>query len=294
MPTKIEKDALSGRETTGHEWDGIKELNTPLPKWWLYTFYATIVFGIAYSVLYPSWPSLHGHTEGLLGHSQRADVEAGLQAEQQRRAPVMQRIAELPIDRIRHDPELMAVVQAAGRVAFADNCAACHGAGGGGAPGGFPSLADDDWLWGGTPEQILATVSHGVRNDNPDSHQSDMPRFGADKLLTPAQIDDVADYVLSLSAAPGTTPAPAAARQRGATVFADNCAACHGEKGDGNPEMGAPRLNDRIWLYGGDKKSVVETITYARRGSMPAWSERLDPATVKILATYVHSLGGGR
>ncbi len=290
MPTKIEKDAATGQMTTGHEWDGIKELNTPLPKWWLYTFYATIVFGIVYMVLYPAWPSLSDHTKGALGWTQRGELAQKMEAEQQRLAPIMARIEATDIADIRNDPELMGYVAAAGRVAFADNCAGCHGAGGAGAAGGFPSLADDDWIWGGTPDQILQTVSYGVRNANENSRINDMPRFGVDQLLDRAQIDDVAEYVLAMSG----TATDAAAAERGAAVYAENCASCHGEKGEGIVDLGGPRLNDGIWLYGGDKASVVHSITYARRGNMPAWAERLDPATVKVLAAYVHALGGGQ
>ena len=289
MPTKIEKDALTGRETTGHEWDGIKELNTPLPKWWLYTFYASIVFSLGYVVLYPAWPTLSGHTEGVLGWTRRGELHAEISAEKAKLAPVLAKIEATPVDEIRGDAELMSFVQAAGRTAFADNCATCHGAGGAGGKG-YPTLADDDWLWGGTPEQILHTVAYGVRNANENTRLSEMPRFGADGLLTRAQIQDVVDHVLSLS---GGKADPAAAA-RGSAVFAENCAACHGEKGEGNLEVGAPRLDDAIWLYGGDRAALVETVTNSRKGSMPAWSERLDPATVKILALYVHALGGGK
>ena len=285
MPTKIEKDHISGQDTTGHEWDGIKELNTPLPKWWLYSFYASIAFAVVYMLLYPALP----HVGGLLGWSQRGELQATLDGEKARRAPMMARIESTPIDQIRHDPELMTFVQAAGRTAFADNCATCHGAGGAGAKG-YPTLADDDWLWGGTPEQILQTIGYGIRNANAESRMGDMPRFGADGVLTRTQIADVASFVLALSK-PGTDKA---AEERGAAVFAENCAACHGERGAGNPEMGAARLDDGIWLYGGDRAALVETITNGRKGSMPAWSERLDPATVKILSAYVHALGGGK
>lgn len=289
MPTKIEKDAPTGQSTTGHEWDGIKELNTPLPKWWLYTFYASIAFALVYTVLYPAWPGATGATEGTLGWTQRQELAAKMAAEQERISPVLARLVATDVADIRNDPELMGFVQAKGRQAFADNCAGCHGAGGAGATG-FPSLADDDWLWGGSPDEILHSVAYGIRNANENSRLSEMPRFGADQLLEPEQINDVADYVLSLSGAAHDGVAAA----RGATVYAENCAACHGEAGEGMVEMGAPRLNDAIWLYGGDKESVVRTVTYSRQGNMPAWSERLDEATVKVLAAYVHALGGGQ
>lgn len=289
MPTKIEKDAISGRETTGHEWDGIKELNTPLPKWWVYVFYASIAWAIAYTVVYPSWPTLSSHFSGVMGYWTRADLEKQIAEQAKERAPYVTRIAAASLDDIRKDPDLYNFALAGGHAAFGENCAACHGPGGGGAKG-FPNLADDDWLWGGDITNILQTISYGVRNSNQDSRQSQMPRFGADGVLKPPQIDDVAEYVLSLSG----TSTDAAAAQRGAPIFAENCAACHGEKGTGNREVGAPNLTDRIWLYGGDKATVVQTITYARAGSMPAWSERLDPATVKMLALYIQSLGGGQ
>ncbi|HTP84567.1 MAG TPA: cytochrome-c oxidase, cbb3-type subunit III [Alphaproteobacteria bacterium] len=289
MPTKIEKDAISGRETTGHDWDGIKELNTPLPKWWVYVFYATIVWSIGYWVVYPSWPTLSTHLHGAAGYWSRAELLKEVAQQAAERAPYVKRIGATSLEDVQKDPDLYNFALAGGRAAFGENCAACHGPGGGGTKG-FPNLADDDWLWGGDRASILRTVSFGVRNANPESRQSQMPRFGADGILKPDQINDVAEYVLSLS---GTSTDAAAAR-RGAQLFAENCAVCHGEKGTGNKEVGAPNLTDRIWLYGGDKATVVQTITFSRGGSMPAWSERLDPATVKMLALYVHSLGGGQ
>jgi cytochrome c oxidase cbb3-type subunit III len=294
MTTRNEKDPVSGTETTGHEWDGVKELNTPLPKWWLYTFIVTVVWGLGYTVLYPAWPGLSGHTRGILGFEQRSELAGALAIEQARLDPVMQRIAAAPIADVLRDPELMGYVMAGGRQLFADNCAGCHGAGGAGAVG-YPNLADDDWIWGGTAEQILQTVAYGVRNAHPDTRQSEMPRFGTDRLLTPAQIADVADYVLSLSGTSlsGSGGDPAVLT-RGTAVYAENCASCHGDGGQGNIELGAPRLSDAIWLYGGDRASVIQTISLARRGNMPAWSERLDPATTRVLAAYVHAMGGGR
>lgn len=285
----IEKDTVSGRETTGHEWDGIKELNTPLPKWWLYVFYASIAFALVYCVLYPAWPGLSGHTGGVLDWTQRDQVRSALEEEKARRAPVLARIEASTVEEIRRSPELMAFVQAAGRTTFAENCATCHGAGGAGGKG-YPSLADDDWLWGGSPAQILQTITHGVRNADPDSRMGDMPRFGVDGMLSRAQIADVVQYVASLS----TAGHDAAMVQRGGAVFAENCAACHGEGGAGNQEVGAPRLNDALWLYGGDNTALTATVTAGRKGSMPAWTDRFDPATLKILAAYVHALGGGK
>jgi cytochrome c oxidase cbb3-type subunit 3 len=286
MPTKIEKDALTGTDTTGHEWDGVKELNNPLPKWWLYTFYACIVFAVVWMVIYPSLP----FWKGTSGWVAREAVVADVAAAQARNAPMMARLREATPAQIAADPELRAFATAGGRVAFANNCAGCHGAGGQGAVGGFPSLADDDWIWGGSLEAIQHTIRHGIRaNESDDQRQSIMPRFGADGLLTRAQIDDVAEHVLSLT----NRATDQAAAARGAVLFAENCVACHGERGEGNREVGALRLNDQVWLYGGSKRDIVASITSPRMGVMPAWQGRLDPAMVNMLTVYVHSLGGG-
>ena len=284
MPTKIEKDTLSGQDTTGHEWDGLKELNTPLPKWWLWTFYATIAFGVVWMIIYPSIPGWRG-TSGWIA---REAIVEEVRAANERNAPMMARLREATPAQIVANDEMRAFALAGGRVAFANNCAACHGAGGQGAAGGYPSLADDDWIWGGSLEEIQHTIRHGIRaNESDDQRQSQMPRFGADGLLTAAQINDVAEHVLSLT---GRATDQAAAT-RGAGLFAEQCASCHGERGEGNREFGAPRLNDQIWLYGASKPEVVAMIRNPRAGVMPSWQGRLDPATVNMLTVYVQSLG---
>jgi cytochrome c oxidase cbb3-type subunit 3 len=288
MPTKIEKDSVTGTETTGHEWDGVRELNTPLPKWWIYTFYACIAFAAVYVVLYPALPWVNAHTAGILGYTQRDTVAQGLAEASARQAVFRDEIAKTELEDIRKNPQLFGFATTGGRAVFNENCVPCHRAGGAGAKG-FPNLADDDWLWGGSLAEISQTITHGVRNSDPDSRQSQMPRFGVDGILKPAQISDVADYVITLSG--GKAPAEAAAR--GSTIFAENCAACHGEKGQGNREIGAKVLNNHLWLYGGDKATLVDTITNARDGQMPAWGERFDATTIKMLTLYVHSLGGG-
>ena len=289
MPTKVEKDAVTGTETTGHEADGIKELNTPLPRWWVWTFYATIIWAIGYWVLYPAWPSLSDYTKGILGWTQRGHLAEELRAAQAQKAVYLNRFAEASFADIRGDQELLDFAIAGGRTVFADNCVPCHGAGGAGAKG-YPNLADDDWLWGGDMEAIYTTLRYGIRSGHDETRLSAMPRFGADGILNPEEISDVAEYVLSLSA----TSSDVAAAKRGAAVYEENCAACHGLDGEGTQELGAPALRDSIWLYGGDKDTVVETITYARGGVMPAWEERLDKTTVRVLTVYVHSLGGGQ
>lgn len=285
---RIEKDDVTGRETTGHEWDGIKELNTPLPRWWLYTFYATIAFAAVWVLLYPALP-IRGAT-GITGWTARGAIEAEMAEHAQRQEPMLAKLREATPQQIMAEPELRNFALAGGRVAFANNCAGCHGAGGQGAPGGFPSLVDDDWLWGGKLEDIRVTIRHGIRTaEDEASRTSMMPRFLADGMLNAAQVNDVAEHVLSLSG----RATDAAAAGRGAALYAENCASCHADRGTGNRELGAPNLADQVWLYGGDKAAVVRSISYARGGVMPAWGGRLDPAVVNMLAVYVHSLGGG-
>ncbi|WP_029003416.1 cytochrome-c oxidase, cbb3-type subunit III [Azorhizobium doebereinerae] len=281
-------DAATGTPTTGHEWDGIQELNNPLPRWWLWTFYATILWAIGYWVVYPAWPLVSSFTPGLSGWHSRSAVVEQLADLQKLRAVSSAKLANVPLDEIEKNPELLNLARAEGRVAFADNCAPCHGAGGGGAKG-FPNLNDDDWLWGGTLEQISATITHGARSGDDEGHQGNMMAFGP--ILTKAEISDVADYVRSLS---GTGPKDLPSVQKGAAVFAANCAACHGEDGKGNQELGSKNLTDGIWLYGGDKATIVQTITNGRGGVMPAWTSRLSPTTIKALTVYVHTLGGGQ
>lgn len=288
MPTKIEKDSVTGQNTTGHEWDGIKELNTPLPTWWLYVLYATVLWSIGQFVLYPSIPGVRTYFSGVLGYSAREELVQKMQTAADQRAPFLDRIRQASLADIRKTPELLGYAVAGGRVAFAENCAACHQSGGAGAKG-YPSLADDEWLWGGSLAQIERTIRYGIRSAHPDSRMSLMPRFGADGVLDRDKINDAAEFVLSLS----RRSTDAAAAKRGATVYAENCAACHRDDGTGQRELGAPNLADGIWVYGGDKASIVKTITESRNGVMPAWTDRLDPAVIKMLTVYVHALGGG-
>ncbi len=286
MPTKIEKDSVTGQETTGHVWDGIRELNNPLPSWWLWTFYACIAFGLAWMLIYPSLPGWRG-TSGWIA---REAVVADVAAAQAANAPMMARLRDATPAQIAADPDMRAFALAGGRGAFANNCAACHGAGGQGAQGGFPALVDDDWLWGGSLDAIQHTIRHGIRNtEDDDARTSLMPRFGADGMLTNAQISDVAEHVLSMVGR--STDAAAAAR--GQVLYAENCAACHGDRGEGNREIGAPRLSDQVWLHGGSKPEIMAMIRNPRLGVMPSWQGRLDPAIVNMLTVYVHALGGG-
>lgn len=282
-------DSETGTRTVGHEWDGIEELDTPMPRWWLWTFYATIVFALAYCIAYPAWPLVNSATKGLLGWTSRGQLENELAAEDRRRAPIMRALASTPIDRLPENPQLMTAAVEGGRSAFKVYCAACHGSGAAGAQG-YPNLNDDDWLWGGDLQAIERTLVHGIRQPgHAETRQSMMPAFGRDGILKPEEIQDVVSYVSMLS---GQERASASAK-RGASLFASNCAACHAPTGKGNRELGAPNLTDGIWLYGGDRGAITETVTNAHAGVMPAWGRQLDPATLKMLAAYVHSLGGG-
>jgi len=281
-------DEITGTETTQHEWDGIKELNTPLPRWWLWTFYATVAWAAIYTVFYPAWPLVTEATAGILGYTNRGAVHEAIAEHREMQSVYTDRIAELSIDEVANDAELMQFARSGGAAVFRTNCSQCHGAGAAGVQAaGYPNLLDDAWLWGGTREEIAYTVAHGIRNeDDPDARYSEMPAFGELEILSPEEIDTVAEYVLSLSGSGEATEA-------GETLYYDNCAACHGDNGEGMTAMGAPALNDAIWLYGGSKDKVIETITYSRYGVMPNWNDRLTDSQIKQVALYVHSLGGG-
>ncbi len=274
-------------ETTGHSWDGIQEFNNPLPRWWLWTFYLTIVWAIGYTILFPAWPLLTGATPGVLGHSTRANVAAEIARFEAANAALDDRLVATELTAISKDPELQGYAQNAGGAVFRTWCAQCHGAGAAGATG-YPNLLDNDWLWGGTLTDIHQTVSHGIRNTvDPDARFSQMPAFG--ELLEQGDIDAVVQHVLAIS---GQDSDPALA-DAGATVFADNCAACHGDAGTGDVTQGAPNLTDAIWLYGGDPAALTETVALAHFGVMPAWSGRLSEAEVRAVSVFVHSQGGG-
>jgi cytochrome c oxidase cbb3-type subunit 3 len=282
-------DQATGVETVGHEWDGIEELNNPLPRWWLWTFYASILFAIGYVVVYPAIPGLHKGSDGLWKWSSRGALAAEVAVADKARASTLAAIAATPIEQLPANPQLMEAAVAGGKAAFRVNCVQCHGAGAAGSKG-YPNLNDDDWLWGGDLATIETTITHGIRFPGDGAtRQSQMPSFGRDGILPPAQVADVAAHMLSLS---GKAPRDAAAA-RGAATFATNCAVCHGPEGKGGRPFGAPNLTDAIWLYGDSKAEVIASVTNAHAGVMPAWGQRLDPVTIKMLAAYVHSLGGG-
>jgi cytochrome c oxidase cbb3-type subunit 3 len=285
-----ELDKVSGRTTTGHEWDGIQELNTPLPRWWILTFYACIIWSVGYWLVYPTWPLVQSYTKGWINYSSRADVAVELANLEAIRGGKMVALANASLADIEKDPALLAIARAKGKVVFGDNCAACHGSGGAGAKG-FPNLNDDDWLWGGSLDQILQTLQYGVRSGHAEAHEGQMLAFGQSGTLNKDEIVTVANYVRSLS---GLSTRPGADLAAGQKIFSENCVVCHGDNAKGNQELGAPNLTDKIWLYGSDEATIIETVTNGRAGVMPAWSGRLDPATIKAMAVYVHSLGGGK
>lgn len=278
-------------ETTGHEWDGIEELNNPLPRWWLWTFYATIVWALIYTILFPAWPLITGATPGVLGFSTRANVAAEIQRFEAANGPMRDRLVAADLAAIKDDPELLQFATSAGAAVFRTNCSQCHGSGAAGVQAtGYPNLLDDDWIWGGAMEDIHTTITHGIRNTtDDDARYSMMPAFGVDGLLEAPQIDAVVQHVLAISG----QEHDAALAAEGATVFAENCAACHTEAGTGDRTQGAPNLTDAIWLYGGTVDDLTYTINNARFGVMPNWNQRLSEADIRSVALYVHGLGGG-
>jgi cytochrome c oxidase cbb3-type subunit 3 len=276
-------------KTTGHSWDGIEEFDNPMPRWWLWTLYATIVWAIGYTILYPAWPMVSSATSGVLGWSTRGDVAAEIAAVEEANAPMNAKLEAAELTAISGDAEMGPYAVSAGSAVFNTWCAKCHGSGAAGAKG-YPNLLDDDWLWGGTVEDIHHTVSHGIRNEeSDDARYSQMPAFGRDELLEKDEIDQVVNFVMSLS---GDAQDPAQV-DAGAVVFEDNCSSCHMEDGTGDRDQGAPNLVDAIWLYGGDYASLSQTVNNARYGVMPAWNSRLTEAQVRAVSAYVHQLGGG-
>lgn len=281
-------DEPTGIETVGHEWDGIEELNNPLPRWWVITLWLTVIFALGYVVVYPAIPLLSGGTHGTSGWTSRGQLAEETAKAEAARAATNAALAAMPIEQLASNPELMKQAIAGGKAAFRTNCVQCHGADAAGNIG-YPNLKDSDWLWGGNIKEIEQTITNGIRQPgNSATRTSAMPSFGKDGILTAAQVNEVASYVLSLSGG-----ANDAAAQAGAATFAANCVACHGTDGKGMRAFGAPNLTDKVWLYGGKKEQVAGSINVAHAGVMPAWNSKLDPVTVKMLAAYVHSLGGG-
>ncbi len=273
-------------ETTGHSWDGIEEFNNPLPRWWLWTFYFTIFWGILYVIAYPAWPLIKGATPGLLGWSTRGEVARDIKAFEEKNAAIEAKLAAADVTQISADPELQSYAVNAGAAVFRTNCSQCHGSGAAGAKG-YPNLLDDDWLWGGDIESIAYTIRHGIRSRSEDTRFSQMPAFG--EFLSDEEISQLVNYVWSLSGTEHDADLAAA----GAPLFQENCSACHGEDGTGDREQGAPNLTDAIWLFGDSEEDLTYTISHARNVEMPAWGDRLSDAKINAVAAYVHQLGGG-
>ncbi len=288
MSTK-HTDEVTGVDTTGHEWDGIRELDNPLPRWWLWTFLICIVWAIGYMIFYPAVPLVNEATPGVLGYSSRGEVHQDIREARDAQSAMISRMEDLPLADIRADANLLQFAMNGGRAAYSVNCSQCHGSGAAGSPG-YPNLNDDEWIWGGDLQAIATTLQHGIRHPGDDETRfSEMPAFGRDGLLGRQEIRAVANHVLAIAG----QPHDADLAEAGGELYTDNCAACHGDAGKGDREQGAPNLTDAIWLYGGTEAEIARQIHDPRHGVMPAWGDRLDPVTIKQLTIYVHSLGGG-
>ena len=285
-----EQDPVTGRETTGHEWNGIKELDTPVPRGILLFLIVTHIWAVAWWFFAPTWPLGTTYTKGLLDIDQRTTVEERVVEGQQARQDWMARIESEPYDQILADENLMQIVRSSGRQLFGDNCAACHGRDARGRAN-YPDLTDGDWIWGSGPEAIEQTMRVGVNTEHPESRIGQMPAFGRDGMLERDQVRAVAAYVYSLTHPEFSTPENVERIEAGQQVFAETCSACHGEAGEGSVEAGAPNLTDNYWLYGGDLDTIIATVHGGRQGHMPTWDERLTNAEIRILSLYVHDLG---
>jgi len=287
--TSRDRDPLSGHETTGHEWNGIKELDAPVPRGVLIFLIVTHIFAVLWWFLLPTWPLGWTYTKGLLGTDQRKEVKDQLNEAAAERKIWEKKVERLSFDEIQSDPKLMAIVKQSGSQLFGDNCAACHGTD---AKGGnhFPNLTDNDWRWGGEPETIAETISVGINSGHGKSRVAQMPAFGREQMLQGEQVTNVANYVYSLSHPGYSNPSNTQQIEAGRQVFQTSCIACHGEDAKGSRDTGAPDLTDRYWIYGGDLATIVTSVHGGRQGHMPTWDERLTLAKIKILALYVHSL----
>lgn len=276
-----EVDPFTGYDTTGHDWNGIRELNTPFPKIALWALILSVVYSVIAWVLLPAWPLWGDYTRGLLGLDQGEMAVERYQAISAEREDWMARFGEGDFAALKDDETLMLSAMPAAHRLFEDNCAACHGENGGGGPG-FPVLHDDYWLWGGDPETVAETLHVGINTGSDDARFGQMPAFG---WMERGERSALTDYVTAL---PQGNADPDSA---GGMLFAENCAACHAEDGGGGMMNGAPSLTDDAVIYGQDRAAVLETLRNGRQGVMPAWSGRLSDAEINLLALYVSTLG---
>lgn len=282
-------DETTGVSTTGHEWDGIKELDNPMPRWWLWTFFASILFALGYVIYYPAIPLINGSTMGISGETSRLLLKQETDIANLKRAEKIALLENATLLEIQQNNNLNRFAVRGGKSLFKVNCTQCHGSGAAGGPG-YPNLNDDEWIWGGDLKAIYTSIAHGIRNgEDDDERYSEMPAFGTDKILDRGQIASAAEYVLKLS----NQSYDEALAQKGSTVFEDNCTSCHGATGLGDRDIGAPSLVDEIWLYGGSRTQITSQITSPKSGVMPPWKARLGDSAIKQLAIYVYSLGGG-
>ncbi|MGE0725907.1 MAG: cytochrome-c oxidase, cbb3-type subunit III [Alphaproteobacteria bacterium] len=286
------RDPVTGQTTTGHEWNGIEELNSPVPGVVIFFLAAFSLFAVVYWFLMPAWPTGAGYTKGLLGIDQRAVVNRQVVDAAAARAAWTDRIAAAGFSEIASDPTLMRHVRDTGRTLFIDNCAVCHGVKGTGGPG-YPNLAAGAWSRGGEPETIARTITVGINSTHRQTRISQMLAFGRDGVLKHDQIRSVTAFVRSLSGQ-ALDARETALLGAGGEVYAAHCASCHGETGRGKRDIGAPDLTDPTWVYGGDAQSVYTSIHSGRMGHMPHWSDRLTPTEIKVLTLYVLTLQGGK
>ena len=280
-----DRDPHSGYLMTGHEWNGIKELNTPVPRLVYLSLLVTFLFAVAYWLLMPAFPIWSTFTKGLLGADDRAAVTASVKQAIADRGAWTDQIAGKSFAQIEADPRLIAAVRETGRTLFGDNCAVCHGRDARGGKG-FPNLTTSSWLWGGSLEAIEQTIRVGINSTHPDTRVSQMPAFGRDGMLKRDEMENVVAYVMSLSRRQaGKEGAERIAA--GKAVFAANCAACHGPEGLGNPEVGAPNLVDHYWVHGSDANALYADVWGGLQGQMPAWEGRLSPIERKVLVLYI-------
>lgn len=281
------RDPYTGHMTTGHEWNGITELNTPVPRAVYFFLAVTAAFAVVYWLLMPAWPVGKTYTRGLLGLDDRSGVAEELRQAASAREVWAQRIEKSDYNAIQSDAALMSVVRETGRTLFNDNCSVCHGANGKGSPG-YPALTSGSWLWGGDPETVAETLRVGINSSHSETRTSQMLAFGRDQVLSRSDIEALVTYIQDLSTqsqsrAPKTSPG-------GQEIFTANCVSCHGENGSGNSDLGAPNLTDPFWIYGGDRQSIYTSIYQGRQGHMPHWEDRLSPLERKTLTLYVLDL----